>query len=196
MLIDDVKIKVRAGNGGNGSVAFNKTKMSLGPTGADGGRGGSVYLEGVADLGALIQFRYKKEIIAKDGGRGKTQLNDGEDGADIVLKVPIGTVVHNLSANEEFEIISIGQKRLIAQGGRGGRGNYKFRSATNTSPKEYEAGQPGETCELRLELKLIADIGFIGLPNVGKSSLLNELTRANSKVANYHFTTLEPNLGV
>ncbi len=195
MLIDDVKIRISAGHGGHGAVAFNKNMMSLGPTGATGGKGGSVYCEGVSDLSALGQFRFKKEFEAENGQDGRSQFRDGHDGKDLILKVPVGTVVHNLTNGTDISIEKIGERVLLAKGGIGGKGNFHFRSSTNTSPRESKPGTPGENFELRLELKLIADIGFIGFPNAGKSSLLNSLTKASSKVGNYPFTTLEPNLG-
>lgn len=196
MLIDDVKIRVTAGTGGKGMVAFNKNLMSLGPVGGTGGKGGSIYVEGISDLSALNKFRFKKEIKTENGQDGRSQLRDGRDADDLVLKVPVGTVVHNLETGENIEITKIGQISIIVRGGAGGKGNFHFRSSTNTTPKEFEYGKPGESFEIRFELKLIADVGFVGLPNVGKSSLLNELTNTKSKVANYPFTTLEPNLGV
>ena len=196
MIIDDVIITVTGGNGGSGIVRFNKTKMSLGPTGGSGGKGGDVFIRGVSDLGALRQFRFKKDLKAENGQDGKFQLNDGHGGKDLVLLVPVGTGVHTIDTQQTIEMIKIGQTEVLAIGGKGGKGNFLFRSAINTTPMEAGKGKPGESFKIRLELKMTADVGLIGLPNVGKSSLLNVLTNANSKVANYSFTTLEPNLGV
>lgn len=195
MLVDEVTMTLRAGRGGRGAVAFNKVKLMQGPTGGDGGRGGSIYFEGVPDINALKPFAGRKEIQAKNGGNGRGQFIDGSDGADTVLKVPTGTSIVNTKSGYTRELTRVGERILAAGGGVGGRGNFKFRSSTNTTPKEFEEGKEGDVATYRLELRLIADVGLVGMPNAGKSSLINELTAAAAKVGDYPFTTLEPNLG-
>lgn len=195
MLVDELTITIKAGDGGNGAVAFNKVKLSRGPTGADGGNGGSVYFEGTGDINALMVFASRKEVAAERGRDGRGQFLDGRKGEDLILKVPIGTRITNLETNFAQEVEEVGRRILAAGGGVGGRGNFKFRSSTNTTPMEHEDGTKGDVATYKIELRLIADVGLIGLPNAGKSTLLNELTAAKSRVANYAFTTLEPHLG-
>jgi GTPase len=195
-MVDEVTIHIKAGKGGKGAVAFSKIPMVKGPTGGNGGRGGSVFIEGVSNLSALRQFRFKKDFFAGDGKDGRTKNQEGPAGDDLILKVPVGTIIHNLKTRQDIDVTTVGERIEIARGGKGGKGNFHFRSSLNVSPLESTPGDLGSEYDCTLELRLIADVGLIGLPNAGKSSLLNELTKAEAKVANYPFTTLEPNLGV
>ena len=195
MLVDDVEIRLSGGDGGHGIVGFNKTKGNTGPTGGNGGPGGDLILEGISDISALQQFRFNKVFKAESGRQGTARLLDGRRGEDLILKVPTGTVVTNLDSGEAHEITKVGEQLLVSHGGYRGRGNFHFRAASNTTPLESEEGKTGESFNFRLELKMIADVGLVGLPSAGKSSLLNALTGAHSKVGAYAFTTLEPHLG-
>src|SRR3990167_1923148 len=192
-MIDFAKITVTAGNGGAGKVAWRQDKFVRkgGPDGGNGGRGGSVWLEVDPDLNTLKNFQFQKKFRAESGQMGGKAKRTGRGGEDLVIKVPVGTVV-----NKTIDLVKPGEKICVARGGSGGRGNWVFRSPTNTTPKTAEPGGPGETKTLTLELKLLADVGLIGLPNAGKSTLLSVLTKARPKIADYPFTTLEPTLGV
>ncbi|MGN1092166.1 MAG: GTPase ObgE [Monoglobaceae bacterium] len=199
MFSDVAKIHIKAGDGGNGAVTFHREKYIAagGPDGGDGGRGGNVIFVADKGVNTLIDFRYKKKYAAEPGGNGKDERRNGKNGADLIIKVPVGTIVRDTESGLAVcDLKEEGQEFVIAKGGSGGWGNSHFATATRQTPKFAKSGTLGDERDVTLELKLIADVGLLGFPNVGKSTFLSMVSDARPKIANYHFTTLEPNLGV
>lgn len=199
MFFDEAKITVRAGDGGDGAMSFRREKFVPfgGPNGGDGGRGGDVYLVVNPRLNTLVRFQHERHFRAGRGGHGKGKDMTGKDGADLFIEVPSGTVVRDADTGEVIaDLTEPGQRALVARGGRGGRGNARFATASNQAPRFAERGEPGQVRNLMLELRLIADVGIVGVPNAGKSTLLAAVSAARPKIADYPFTTLQPNLGV
>ncbi len=199
MFVDEAKIRVKAGDGGNGCMAFRREKFVPrgGPSGGDGGRGGDVIMESSERHNTLVHFRFNPEYKAARGRHGEGSNKTGREGENVVLKVPVGTIVYDEITGEVVHDFSHPDERVIvARGGRGGRGNAQFATSTHQAPREHEEGRPGEERELRLELKLLADVGLVGYPNAGKSTLISRISAARPKIADYPFTTLQPQLGV
>ena len=197
MLIDKITIKGEAGKGGDGVVKWRREKFVPlgGPWGGNGGKGGDLYFRAIRDVYGLQKYDNNKEYFAKDGESGGTKLKSGLAGDDVILDIPVGSIVYNREYDLTYKFDVEGETRLMLRGGKGGYGNDHFKSSTNRSPEEFTKGARGEYATFDIEVEMIAKVGLIGLPNAGKSTLLNEITRANAKTANYAFTTLEPNLG-